>query len=74
MKSIYKLYTISGLSLVLLFTSCKTVKPYERQFVHDTEMQMGDDAGNRFNHYVHSIREGAVPANGPKGSGGCGCN
>lgn len=74
MKGRSTIYIISGLLLLLWAASCKTVKPYERQFVNDAEMQMGDDAGMRFNHYVHSVREGAVPANGPKGSGGCGCN
>lgn len=69
-----KIQYLSYVILVLLFASCKTVKPYERQYINDAEMQAGGDAGKQFNHYAHSIREGAVPANGPKGSGGCGCN
>jgi len=59
---------------LFLFTSCASVKPYERQFVNDPEMQMNDDAGRNFNYYVHSIREGAAPAGSTKASGGCGCN
>ena len=55
-------------------TSCTTVKPYEKQFIKDPEMQMGDDAGKSFNKYVNSIREGSTEAGNKKGNGGCGCN
>jgi hypothetical protein len=54
--------------------SCVALKPYERVFVDDPEMQMAPDATKSFENYVHSIREGATPAGGTKGSGGCGCN
>ena len=64
---------ISCLFIVFL-GSCATLKPYERQYVNDSEMQMGNDAGQHFVSYSQSIREGATPANGTKGSGGCGCN
>jgi hypothetical protein len=60
--------------ILLLFSSCVSIKPYERQFVNDPEMQLSDDAGRNFNSYVHSIREGATPAGTTKASGGCGCN
>ena len=60
---------------LLAFSACTAVKPYERQYINDPEMQMGKDAGKQFNQYVNSIREGAVPAGGgKKASGGCGCN
>ena len=64
---------LSAVFLALL-TSCVSVKPYERQYVNDPEMQMGHDSGQSFNSYVHSIREGSTPAGKVKGSGGCGCN
>jgi hypothetical protein len=54
--------------------ACVPLKPYERVYVNDPEMQMGTDAGNNFNSYVQSIREGAIPAGTAKASGGCGCN
>jgi hypothetical protein len=63
-----------SLFLVLVLSSCKAVKPYERQYVSDPEMQMQNDTGKNFNLYVQSIREGATPAGSAKGSGGCGCN
>jgi len=58
--------------LCWLFHGCTTVKPYQRQFVNDTEMQM--EGGQGFLDYVYSIREGTVPAGTDKSSGGCGCN
>lgn len=69
-----KMLLYSALVLLCFATSCTTVKPYQRQFVDDPEMQMADDRGQQFSGYIHSIREGATPANGAKGSGGCGCN
>lgn len=61
------------LTIALLFASCKAnLKPYERVYVNDIEMQMQQNNG--FVHYVHSIREGSVRALTKKGNGGCGCN
>ena len=68
-----KRLTLSVL-ILLAFTSCAGLKPYERQYVNDPEMQMGDDAGKNFSNYVYSIREGATPAGSTEASGGCGCN
>lgn len=59
---------------LILFSSCATIQPYERQFVSDPIMQMSNDAGKEFNNYVFSIREGATPSGTGKASGGCGCN
>jgi hypothetical protein len=50
------------------------LKPYERIYANDPEMQMGTDAGKNFQYYVFSIREGATPAGTIISSGGCGCN
>ena len=60
--------------LFALLTSCATVKPYEQIFINDSEMQMGGDETHNFDNYVHSIREGSIPAGSVKSSGGCGCN
>lgn len=54
--------------------SCTSVKPYEKVYVNDPEMQMTSDSGKKFSNYVSSIREGATPAGSNKSSGGCGCN
>lgn len=63
-----------GILLVLVASACQTVKPYQRVYVNDPEMQMGSNSGKKFEEYVESIREGATPAAGTKSSGGCGCN
>ncbi len=58
----------------LLFSSCTTVKPYERIYLNDAAMQLGDSDIEQFENYVHSIREGAIPGSDSKSGGGCGCN
>lgn len=65
---------ILGIMLVLVGFSCKAVKPYQRVYLNDPEMQMGSNSGKKFEEYVESIREGDTPAAGTKSSGGCGCN
>ncbi len=66
-------FVILSLMATLLCSACASIAPYERQYVSDPEMQMGSDAGKGFNNYIHSIREGSIPAEGSKTSGGCGC-
>lgn len=65
---------ISCLIMMLGNFSCKAVKPYQRVYLNDPEMQMGSNSGKKFEEYVESIREGDTPAAGTKSSGGCGCN
>ncbi len=73
-----KLLRFGSLFLILLvllvLQSCTALKPYEKVYVNDPEMQMGGDSSESYNKYVQSIREGGIPAGGSKGSGGCGCN
>lgn len=66
-------YIISILTICLL-CSCSAVKPYERQYINDPEMQTASHTGSAFKNYVFSIREGAMPVTNQKSSGGCGCN
>ena len=70
-----KLYfLIAGLFLLFGEFGCQSVKPYQRIYLNDPEMQMGSNSGKKFEDYVESIREGAMPPAGTKSSGGCGCN
>ncbi|MCB9338809.1 MAG: DUF4266 domain-containing protein [Lewinellaceae bacterium] len=69
----YKAVLLCLFSL-LVWSSCQTVKPYQRTYLNDPEMQMGVDAGASFEGYVQAIREGAIIPGGQKASGGCGCN
>ncbi len=65
---------------VLLFTamaftsSCQTVKPYQRVYLNDREMQISNSISGKFEENAEGIREGASPAGGIYTSGGCGCN
>jgi hypothetical protein len=60
--------------MVLGISSCATVKPWERVYLNDPQMQLSHSTGKNFSNYVHSIREGSIPAGSTKSSGGCGCN
>ena len=59
--------------LLLMVTSCTTVKPYQRQYLNDPEMRIGNTSAN-FENYVHSIREGMIIPGAKKSGDGCGCN
>lgn len=72
-KHHYPIFTII-LSLCFLSTSCTTLKPYERIYTNDPEMQMAGNAQKQFHNYIQSIREGGAQAESSKSSGGCGCN
>jgi len=65
---------ISLLLLTVMISSCATVKPWERVYLNDPQMQLKHTTGKNFSNYVHSIREGSIPAGSTKSSGGCGCN
>lgn len=65
-------FILSLISIVL--SSCTTLKPYERIYVNDPDMQMGTSSAASFEKYTQTIREGGITADGKKGSGGCGCN
>ncbi len=60
--------------LWIVLNACAAIKPYERVYVDDQEMELAKSSCKNFEGYVCSIREGAVPAAGSKSSGGCGCN
>ena len=62
-----------GIVGLLFLNSCVSIRPYERVYVNDPEMEMGIDTGKGFDNYVYSIREGATPAGTNTDSGGCGC-
>ncbi len=65
---------ILGLIAILCFTSCVSLKPYEKIYVNDPEMQMANNAQQDFQNYFQSIREGSITPGAAKSSGGCGCN
>jgi hypothetical protein len=56
------------------FTSCTSVKEYQKNKLNDTGMQLSARKVQKFEMNFQAYREGASGANGGKTSGGCGCN
>ena len=54
--------------------SCVTVKPYQKIFLNDEDMELKPSDCIQFEVAFESYREGASGANGGKVGGGCGCN
>lgn len=63
---------IAGITLTTL--SCTTVKPYQRAYLNDAEMQAGKLDIEKFDENMQTYREGASGGGSGKSSGGCGCN
>ena len=64
-------------ALVMLcagFASCTAVKPYQKNRLNDSEMQLHARQVEKPEMNFQSYREAASGANGGKTGGGCGCN
>jgi len=62
------------LTFPLLFTSCTTVKEYQKNKLNDAEMSLSNRLIEKTELNFQSYREGASGANAGKSGGGCGCN
>ncbi len=66
------------LSIVLLLLafqiSCVNVKPYQKVYLNDEDMELTISDCLQFEVAFESYREGAAGAYGGKVGGGCGCN
>ena len=60
--------------LLLISIGCQSVKPYQRTYLNDHEMQAGQKNAAKPEQNAMSYREGAMGGGGGKASGGCGCN
>jgi len=60
--------------ILLILTSCVTVKEYEKVYINDADMKLSANTNERFETNFQVYREGASGANGGKTGGGCGCN
>lgn len=56
------------------FSSCQTVKAYQKNKLNDSEMELSARKVQKFELNFQAYREGASGANGGKTGGGCGCN
>jgi len=62
------------LATVFLFSSCTTVKEYQKNKLNDAEMSLSNRKIEKTELNFQSYREGASGANAGKSGGGCGCN
>ncbi|MDI1255561.1 MAG: DUF4266 domain-containing protein [Flavobacterium sp.] len=58
----------------LSFTSCESVKEYQKAKINDSEMVLSNRKIEKTELSFQSYREGASGANAGKSGGGCGCN
>ena len=67
---------VFGLVVFVALTgqSCVSVKAYQKMYLNDKEMTLGDKKIESFEINYEAYREGAAGANGGKVGGGCGCN
>jgi len=63
-----------GLFFVFSFSSCMSVKAYQKMYLNDAEMELSAKKIEVFETNYETYREGASGANGGKVGGGCGCN
>jgi hypothetical protein len=59
---------------ILFFSSCASVKEYQKNKLNDAEMTLGNRKVQKTETSFQTYREGASGANGGKDGGGCGCN
>ncbi len=70
----YMLLLMIIVLLTMTLTACQTVKPYQRVYLNDENMQAGKRPLKKFASQVHTYREGGSGGGRGKTSGGCGCN
>ncbi|MDR5592047.1 DUF4266 domain-containing protein [Christiangramia sp. SM2212] len=62
-----------GIGIIAL-SSCSAVKEYEKVYINDPDMVLGQKKIDRFETNFQAYREASAGANGGKTGGGCGCN
>jgi hypothetical protein len=66
--------TIFALGHAIFFSSCSSVKQYQKNRINDSEMELSARKSQKFEQSFQLYREGGSGANGGKSGGGCGCN
>jgi hypothetical protein len=67
--------SIAVLSITILsFTSCTSVKEYQKNKLNDSEMALSNRKVEKSEMSFQNYREASSGANGGKNGGGCGCN
>lgn len=57
-----------------VFSSCVSVKEYQKVYLNDKDMELADKTIVSFESNFQSYREGVSGGDGGKSGGGCGCN
>lgn len=70
---IFRFLTFS-LIVTCSFTSCVSVKEFQKNRINDAEMDLAARKVEKFESNFYLYREGPSGANGGKSGGGCGCN
>jgi hypothetical protein len=65
---------VTMITALLVLAACRTVKPYQRVYLNDHNMQLGKTGIDKFDQSVQTYKEGASGGGNGKPSGGCGCN
>jgi len=65
---------LSLLVTAISFTSCTSVKAYQKGKINDSEMVLANRKIQKTENSFQTYREGASGASGGKTGGGCGCN
>ena len=73
-QAIKQVILVSFAALTIIAAGCRAVKPYQRVYLNDDNMQAGKQPVKTFTEHVHAYREGASGGGTGKSSGGCGCN
>jgi hypothetical protein len=71
-RNFYAFFSL--LLMVVLASSCETVKEYQKNKLNDAEMALSTRKVEKNEMNFQSYKEGASGANGGKTGGGCGCN
>ena len=73
-----KLIRLGGMFIILLLgsalNSCVSVKPYQKMYLNDADMELSTRKAEKYEQNFLLYREGSSGANGGKSGGGCGCN
>jgi hypothetical protein len=67
-------YFFTGIIISCLCSRCVPVKAYQKAYLNDEEMQLGERKVSVFEADLHSYREGAVGGTIGNSGSGCGCN
>lgn len=68
------IFPFLALLMLVFFSSCSSVKEYQKNKLNDAEMTLGNRKVEKSELSFQSYREGASGANSGKSGGGCGCN